>query len=174
MPLRTSVSLPASGAPRTLSLLKYLPPIQSSLKNGDDSFYNWFTDPRWTRTIIGTTVQSVRTLCLCGSYRLSQLLNRILCLGSCRISIFWILLLELFFRGKGTTSLICICLRLTSIHRGKVFSRSFLRPSPGYEPPSWLASLLSDGNLAKPTTKLPALLLRDGVTTFFHETDHVC
>ncbi|KAJ8586510.1 hypothetical protein M405DRAFT_883243 [Rhizopogon salebrosus TDB-379] len=57
---------------------------------------------------------------------------------------------------------------------GKLFSRSFLRPSPGYEPPSWLASLLSDGNLAKPTTKPPALLLRDGVTTFFHETDRVC
>ncbi|KAJ8586517.1 hypothetical protein M405DRAFT_883247 [Rhizopogon salebrosus TDB-379] len=57
---------------------------------------------------------------------------------------------------------------------GKAFSRSFLRPSPGYEPPSWLASLLSDGNLAKPTTKPPALLLRDGVTTFSHETDRVC
>ncbi|KAJ8588550.1 hypothetical protein M405DRAFT_247270 [Rhizopogon salebrosus TDB-379] len=45
--MSNSVSPPASGAPRTLSLSKYLPPIQSSLQNEDDSFYNWFADPRY-------------------------------------------------------------------------------------------------------------------------------
>jgi hypothetical protein len=45
--MSNSVSPPASGAPRTLSLSKYLPPIQSSLQNEDDSVYNWFADPRY-------------------------------------------------------------------------------------------------------------------------------